>query len=171
MAGVISDPFFQGIVGWVALVATLAGFALALWQIRKARHASEAARDAVIAASGRFRMRDASFAVSEALDQLRQAARFVRDGNRDAAEYCLDQLHLRLGDLIATYPKLSLDPETLNKAIWHLKEVRSLVRGHYDQDRAKAHRVEILMTKVTYALHQSFNMLRHELPEDQSWTQ
>ena len=88
-------------VAWAGLLVTVSGFTMALAQIRKARSASEAARDAALAAARRIRAKETLLDAMNAVVVLERARSFVDTQNLDGVDYCMRQVRVAVGHLRA----------------------------------------------------------------------
>jgi hypothetical protein len=85
-----TDPQVLGILAWASSAITLLGFGIAIWQIRKAKRAADAARDAALGMAQRVRSRELLAKLGDARTYLEAAGNHVARGDREIAILCLE---------------------------------------------------------------------------------
>jgi hypothetical protein len=101
----LTNPEVLALVGWVgtivgivSLIVTIAGFWVALIQLRRVKKSAEAAGEAVAALRKTVHLRELNGKLTHALAQLRSAALQLSRDNRDAAMAYLDAASTSLID-------------------------------------------------------------------------
>lgn len=85
-----TDPQVLGVLAWAASAITLLGFAVAIWQIIRAKRAADAARDAALGLARRVRSRELLAKLGDAHIHLDAARNHVASGERQIAVLCLE---------------------------------------------------------------------------------
>jgi hypothetical protein len=85
-----TDPAALGILAWVSAAITMLGFAVAIWQIVRAKRAADAARDAALGMAQRVRSRELLAQLANADNHLRVGQAHLGSGRRDVVSLCLE---------------------------------------------------------------------------------
>ena len=80
-----SDAQVIGVLTWVGLIVTVAGFWVAILQIRKVRKASDAANEAVLRLAKIVRSQEQSVRITNALAHITSAQTMMSQKNPEAA--------------------------------------------------------------------------------------
>jgi hypothetical protein len=79
-----------GVLAWTSAAITLLGFAVAIWQIIRARRAADAARGAALDLARRVRSRELLAKLGDAHIHLEAARNNIGRGHRESAILCLE---------------------------------------------------------------------------------
>lgn len=85
-----TDQQVLGILAWASTAITLLGFAVAIWQISRVKHAAEAAREAALGLARRVRSRELLVQLGNAHSHLEAARSRMVSGGREVALLCLE---------------------------------------------------------------------------------
>ena len=145
------------IIGTSGLLVSIAGFALSLWQIRKARTAAESASAAAVEAVEALRLIQSVANIQEICGHSRELLHLIRAGNLEAAAITAFELR----DLVARFHATTIGRRLADTPTWQqiFKDLRSIHDGCesaivvnmlWDRDR------EILTHKIS-ELHTQFS--------------
>lgn len=170
----ITNPEIVGFIGWtgtiigiISLFVTIAGFLIALDQIRRVKKSSEAAQEAVIKMTKIVRAREQGAKLSNSLSAIRSATTYIIREKPEAAaaylDYCctslVDARHLSddesdkssLTDEILKLRRLASSLENNNLSALSQNKLKSL-----NSDlRSSTSEIEVIVSKVHYNFDQT----------------
>lgn len=159
-----------GIVGWVSLAVTVAGFWIAISQIRRVKSAAEAARAAALQMARVVRSREQHAKLTSAISYLGGAKAYLSQLNAEAARVCVEVACSSLVDARELSDNAG-DQQKIQTSLVRLRKVgESLADIDPDADTAqqlKPHAIDV--RKSVIVLEEVATRLRYKLdtPGDQ----